>query len=62
MVNGSSGSLRSVTLPSGRYPPDLDCEWRLLVPEGSAVSLTFSQFQLEDDSDCSYDFLEVRLF
>uniref|UniRef100_A0A1A8RFN1 Procollagen C-endopeptidase enhancer n=1 Tax=Nothobranchius rachovii TaxID=451742 RepID=A0A1A8RFN1_9TELE len=41
------------------YKPNSKCIWRITVPEGNVVTLSFRIFDLEADSQCRYDYLEV---
>ncbi|KAL3313693.1 Dorsal-ventral patterning tolloid-like protein 1, partial [Cichlidogyrus casuarinus] len=42
------------------YPANKQCVWRIIVPEGFSVALTFTSFQLEKQNDCNYDYMEIR--
>ncbi|RZC35072.1 CUB, FXa inhibition, and/or EGF CA domain containing protein, partial [Asbolus verrucosus] len=42
------------------YPLDKKCVWKITVPENSNAVLTFQSFDLENDTNCRYDYLEVR--
>ncbi|OAD59859.1 Tolloid-like protein 2 [Eufriesea mexicana] len=41
------------------YDHKTDCDWAIEAPPGKNVHLTFVTFQLELESDCNYDFVEV---
>lgn len=41
------------------YKPNSKCTWRITVPEGNVVVLTFRIFDLEAHSQCRYDYLDV---
>ena len=43
------------------YDNKEDCDWIIEAPAGDNVHLSFDNFQLEDEQDCGYDFIEVRL-
>jgi len=58
-LEGSSGHLESPNFPE-EYLPSKECIWKIRVPEGYQVSLTFSSFQIESHDTCVYDFVEVR--
>ena len=47
---------------SGGYSNDLHCEWLIEVPEGIFVSVSFTQFNLENDKDgfCLWDYVLIR--
>lgn len=41
------------------YDHRTDCDWAIEAPPGKNVHLTFLMFQLESESECNYDFVEV---
>ncbi|CAG0898496.1 unnamed protein product [Cyprideis torosa] len=41
------------------YPHDSFCEWTLEAPEGYVVRLEFLTFELEESTNCDYDFVAV---
>ncbi|XP_029472779.1 procollagen C-endopeptidase enhancer 2 isoform X2 [Rhinatrema bivittatum] len=43
----------------GVYPPNSKCTWKITVPEGKVVVLSFQFIDLESDSLCRYDFVDV---
>nr|XP_043899047.1 procollagen C-endopeptidase enhancer a [Solea senegalensis] len=53
-----SGFVGSEGFPSS-YKPNSKCTWRITVPEGNVVMLTFRIFDLEADALCRYDYLDV---
>ncbi|XP_067113655.1 procollagen C-endopeptidase enhancer a [Osmerus mordax] len=53
-----SGFLGSEAFPS-HYKPNSKCVWRITVPEGNVVMLSFRIFDLEADPLCRYDYLDV---
>lgn len=53
-----SGFIGSEAFPNF-YRPNSNCTWRITVPEGNVVTLTFRIFDLEADSQCRYDYLDV---
>ncbi|KAJ8409591.1 hypothetical protein AAFF_G00229920 [Aldrovandia affinis] len=57
-VTGGSGVIGSEGYP-GVYPPNKKCVWKITVPEGKVVSLSFQFIDLESDSLCRYDFVDV---
>ncbi|XP_020022029.1 procollagen C-endopeptidase enhancer 1 [Castor canadensis] len=57
-VTGDSGYVASEGFPN-LYPPNKECLWTIKVPEGQSVSLSFRVFDLELQSFCRYDVLEV---
>ncbi|XP_069787318.1 cubilin [Narcine bancroftii] len=59
MVSGQSGSLQSPRFPS-RYPDNSHCEWLLEGPMGHYLTVTFEVFSLENTTNCTKDFVEIR--
>ncbi|XP_012685416.1 procollagen C-endopeptidase enhancer a [Clupea harengus] len=57
-LDGDSGFVGSEGFPAF-YKPDTKCTWYITVPEGNVVMLTFRIFDLEADSLCRYDYLDV---
>ncbi|XP_060729340.1 procollagen C-endopeptidase enhancer 2 [Tachysurus vachellii] len=57
-LTGTSGLMGSQGYP-GVYPPNTKCVWRITVPQGKVVSLTFHSLDLESDSLCRYDYVDV---
>ncbi|XP_076233982.1 tolloid-like protein 1 tolkin [Calliopsis andreniformis] len=41
------------------YDHRTDCDWAIEAPPGKNVHLTFLMFQLESESECNYDFVEI---
>jgi hypothetical protein len=41
------------------YPGQLDCEWLLVSERGSRLELSFQTFEVEEEADCGYDYVEV---
>lgn len=54
----SHASISSPGSP-GKYPPNRDCWWTVIAPPGRRVQLHFFSLQIEDHTNCSFDFLEV---
>ncbi|CAB0044896.1 unnamed protein product [Trichogramma brassicae] len=42
------------------YDHRMDCDWTIEAPLGKNVHLNFLSFDLEDEIDCSYDWVEVH--
>ncbi|KAG8445310.1 hypothetical protein GDO86_010193 [Hymenochirus boettgeri] len=57
-LSGDTGLLGSEGFP-GVYPPNSKCTWKITVPEGKVVVLTFRFIDLESDNLCRYDFVDV---
>ena len=43
------------------YDNKEDCDWIIEATQGKNVHLSFLTFELEDEQDCGYDFIEVGL-
>ncbi len=54
-----TGVITSPGFPEN-YPHSRQCEWRITVGSGRQVLLNVTSFGLESDSNCAYDFLEIR--
>ncbi|XP_017774281.1 PREDICTED: tolloid-like protein 1 [Nicrophorus vespilloides] len=44
---------------SSLYESKADCDWTIEAPQGQNVHLMFVTFDLEDEKDCGYDYVEV---
>ncbi|XP_038602618.1 procollagen C-endopeptidase enhancer 2 [Tachyglossus aculeatus] len=58
VLSGETGLLGSEGFP-GVYPPNSKCTWKITVPEGKVVVLSFRFIDLESDNLCRYDFVDV---
>ncbi|NWJ10441.1 BMP1 protein, partial [Crypturellus undulatus] len=41
------------------YPGGADCEWVIVAEEGYGVELIFQTFEIEEEADCGYDYMEL---
>lgn len=41
------------------YPAQVDCEWLLVSERGSRLELSFPIFEVEEEADCGYDYVEL---
>lgn len=41
------------------YPGHIDCEWLLTVERGYGIELSFVTFEVEEEADCGYDYIEL---
>ncbi|XP_029306949.1 complement component 1, r subcomponent [Cottoperca gobio] len=53
------GAVQSPQYPEP-YPPNLQEQWDLSVPEGYQIRLTFTHLDIESSAGCYYDSLTVR--
>ncbi|XP_059901037.1 cubilin [Gadus macrocephalus] len=53
-----TGTITSPGHPEG-YPHGADCMWFISVAPGNLIRLTFDSFNVEYDSSCQHDYLEV---
>lgn len=53
-----TGVITSPKYPSN-YPNRADCVYLIQQPEGLRITLTFQDFQLQEGSNCVFDYLEV---
>ena len=55
---GSEGQIQSPNYPNAYS--GADCGYRIQVPEGKTVLLTFTAFELEPGATCTDDYVEVK--
>ncbi|XP_017555843.2 cubilin [Pygocentrus nattereri] len=58
-LNAASGTISSPNYPN-LYPHNRVCHWRITVPQGRRVTLTFNDLRLEEHGSCAFDYVEVR--
>lgn len=58
LLTTPTGSFVSPNFPLP-YGHNAECYWTISVAEGSNVQLVFVEFDLEDHSDCNYDYVQV---
>lgn len=54
----SEGVVTSPGFPSP-YTHESECVWTITVPAGDTITLTFTTIDIEFESTCDYDFVEV---
>ena len=54
----ATGTIKSPNYPSD-YPNSKDQTYPIKVESGSKIELTFTDFAIEDDAECSYDYVQV---
>lgn len=52
------GAIHSPNYPAP-YGFNSQCDWRITVSKGSVVQLLFSDLELEDQSECYFDYVEI---
>ena len=57
-VNKLFGELSSPNYPYG-YPHNTECLWHIQVPDNYSIQLTLDEFDIEADSGCSFDYMNV---
>ncbi|CAL1537018.1 unnamed protein product [Lymnaea stagnalis] len=58
-INSGEGVIASPTYDD-KYLPNLNCSWNITVKPGYTIALTFESFELENDLNCTFDYLEIR--
>ncbi|KAK3736523.1 hypothetical protein QZH41_009404, partial [Actinostola sp. cb2023] len=58
-LRGSGGTIKSPNNPSN-YPINKKCSWTIKVDAEEQVELEFRTVDLERDSTCRYDYIEIR--
>ncbi|KAG9485101.1 hypothetical protein GDO78_008281 [Eleutherodactylus coqui] len=41
------------------YPVQANCDWVIVAEDGYGVELIFETFEMEEESDCGYDYMEI---
>lgn len=60
IVNKTHGILESINYPKP-YDNDQRCNWTIQATKGNTVNYTFLEFEVENDVNCSTDYLEVSV-
>lgn len=53
-----SGAIQSPNYP-GYYAHSRLCTWKITVPQGRRITLNFDDFNIESQSLCAFDYVEV---
>lgn len=53
-----SGEISSPT-KDGQYEHNLECEYLIKMSAGSRIAIEFTELDIEDHSDCGFDYLEL---
>lgn len=59
-LTGQNGVIESVGFPDLHYPDNLLCEWFLRGPVGHFLTIRFEALDIQNSSECEYDYLEIR--
>lgn len=54
-----TGTVQSPNYPES-YPPNKDCVYVIQAANGKQIGLRVKSFDLEDNSACAFDSLEIR--
>lgn len=49
----------SLPVSGNSYNPNMNCQWRIAVPNFNIVEIKFEKFDIQDDELCSHDYLEI---
>lgn len=41
------------------YPGQSNCDWVIVAEDGYGVELIFQMFEIEEEADCGYDYMEI---
>lgn len=41
------------------YPGQANCDWVIVAEDGYGVELIFQTFEVEEEADCGYDYMEI---
>jgi cubilin len=58
ILSSAKGAIISPNYPLN-YPHNAQCEWRITVNEGSSIHIVFSDLDLEVNSECRYDYVQI---
>ncbi|KAH0809453.1 hypothetical protein GEV33_013339 [Tenebrio molitor] len=58
VYTGHQGEIRSPSF-DGRYPNDIQCEYKIQLSQESRIKITFVSFSMEDSENCQFDYVAV---
>jgi cubilin len=58
VYTGHKGEIRSPSF-DGRYPNDIQCEYKIQLSQESRIKITFVSFSIEDSENCQFDYVAV---
>lgn len=58
LITSTKGSISSPNHPLS-YAHNAQCEWRISVNEGSTVEIIITDLDMESQTECKYDYLEI---
>lgn len=58
LITSTKGSISSPNYPKP-YSHNAQCEWRISVNEGSSIEIIFTDLDMEQQTECKYDYLEI---
>ena len=57
-INKASGSINSPNYPD-TYKSNTDCTWFITVPRGQRIKFTVDNMDIEQETNCRYDYLRI---
>ena len=58
LLTDPTGTITSTNFPS-KYPEDQNCFWNIRAKSGLSIKMIFTDFNLEEDDECRWDYVEV---
>ncbi|XP_076628821.1 cubilin [Colletes latitarsis] len=51
----------TISLPThtSTYRENMECDWRIQMPHGERIQITWSKFELEDSTSCEFDYVKI---
>ena len=59
LMYGNHGIIKSYGYPNP-YPPDAECFYRIAVPLGNTIVVSFKRFFISESLDCRYEYLTIH--